>query len=43
MMLGALGAIAIDPIDDTGCSSKIDFHVVPPSADIQTPPDAVAA
>ena len=42
-MLGSLGATAIEPIEETGCSSKIDFQVVPPSADIQTPPDAVAA
>src|SRR5919204_6523260 len=37
------GATAIDPIEETGCSSKTDFHVAPPSADFQTPPDAVAA
>src|SRR5919201_1760870 len=37
------GATAIDPIEETGCSSKTDFHVAPLSVDVQTPPDAVAA
>ena len=32
--------MARDPIDATGWSSKIDFHVTPPSVDFHTPPDA---
>jgi len=35
-------ATASDPIDAIGCSSKIGFHVLPPSMDFHTPPDAVA-
>src|SRR5437764_7994182 len=42
-MLRSDGAIAIEPIDDTGWSSNTDFHVAPASVDVQTPPDAVAA
>jgi hypothetical protein len=41
--LGSLGATAIDPIEEIGWSSNTDFQVVPPSLDIHTPPDAVAA
>jgi hypothetical protein len=43
MTFGSLAATAMDPIDEIGWSSKIGFHVVPPSLDIHTPPDAVAA
>src|SRR5262245_66002782 len=42
-MLRSDGATAIEPIEETGWSSKVDFHVAPASVDIQTPPDAVAA
>src|ERR1035437_815810 len=42
-MLRSDGATAIEPIEEIGCSSKIDFHVAPPSVDFQTPPDAMAA
>jgi hypothetical protein len=41
--LGSDGATAIDPTDDTGWSSKIDSHSVPPLTDFQTPPAATAA
>ena len=41
--IGVDGATAIEPIEDTGCSSKTDFHDTPPSVDFQTPPEAVAA
>jgi hypothetical protein len=43
MTLPSLGATAIDPIDEIGWASHTDFQVVPPSLDIHTPPDAVAA
>src|SRR5438270_12070300 len=43
MMFRSDGAIASEPIEETGCSSNTDFHVVPASVDVQTPPDAVAA
>src|SRR5436190_11988893 len=42
-MLRSGGAIAMDPIEDAGCSSKTDFHVAPASVDVHTPPEAVAA
>ncbi len=41
--LGSDGATAIEPMDETGWSSKIDFHLPPPLTDFHTPPDAVAA
>src|SRR5438270_10627693 len=43
MMFRSDGAIASEPIEETGCSSNTDFHVAPASVDVQTPPDAVAA
>ncbi len=42
-MFGSEGAIASEPIDEIGWSSKTEFHVTPPSVDFHTPPDAVAA
>ena len=33
----------MEPIDDTGCVSNTDVHVAPASAEVQTPPEAVAA
>src|SRR5437773_3964248 len=42
-MLRSDGAMASDPIDETGWSSNTGFHVAPASVDVHTPPDAVAA
>src|SRR5436189_2726466 len=42
-MLRSDGAIAMEPIDETGCVSNVDFHVAPASVEVHTPPDAVAA
>src|SRR6267378_5948132 len=38
MVLGALGSIAIAPMDCTSCLSKTGLNVVPPLEDFQTPP-----
>ena len=34
--------IAMEPTEETGCWSKMDFHSRPPFSDFQTPPEAVA-
>jgi hypothetical protein len=41
--LGSEAATAIEPIEETGCSSKIGLQRSPPSIDFQTPPEAEAA
>ena len=41
--LGSEGAIASDPIDDTGWSSKIGSQWMPPSVVFQMPPEAAPA
>ena len=38
MVLGALGSMAMAPIDCTSCLSKTGLKVVPPFEDFQTPP-----
>src|SRR5688500_18964840 len=43
MMSGFVGAIAISPIEDEPCLSKISCHVVPAFKVFQTPPEAAAA
>ncbi len=43
MTLASDGATAMEPIEEIGWSSKVDFQVTPPSLLFQTPPAAVAA
>jgi hypothetical protein len=33
----------MEPMEETGCSSRTGFQRIPPSPDFQTPPEAVAA
>jgi hypothetical protein len=40
---GSEGAMAIDPIDWAGCSSKTGRQWTPASVDFQTPPGAAPA
>src|SRR6266545_497623 len=43
MTLGSEGATAIEPVEEIGWSSNTGFQESPPSSDLQTPPEAVAA
>jgi hypothetical protein len=42
-MFGSEAATASDPIDWTGCSSKIACQCTPPSVVLEMPPDALPA
>jgi hypothetical protein len=40
IVFGSDGAIASEPIEETGCASKIDSQWMPPSIVLKMPPEA---